>query len=98
MNNRRKWLQAIRVHSVDSFQGSESDIVLLSFVRSNPIHRVGFLKDFQRLNVALTRAKYLLICVGDVSTIGAHTSKGDVLSSFVQHVKANGMRHFYARF
>lgn len=59
----------VRVMTVDSFQGSEADIVLISFVRSNAGHRVGFLKDFQRLNVALTRAKHLLLLFGSYRTL-----------------------------
>ena len=59
----------LRVMTVDSFQGSECDVVILSFVRSNARGSVGFLEDFQRLNVALTRAKHLLICVGCARTL-----------------------------
>lgn len=58
-----------RIFTVDSYQGSESDIIIISFVRSNNAGRVGFIKDFQRLNVALTRAKRLLLCIGDVTTL-----------------------------
>ena len=59
----------LRVMTVDSFQGSECDVVILSFVRSNARGSVGFLEDFQRLNVALTRAKHLLVCVGCAQTM-----------------------------
>ena len=62
----------IFVATVDSSQGCESDIVLVSFVRcegnmSSGIgdRRVGFLNDDRRINVAMTRAKFKLICVGD---------------------------------
>ena len=59
---------SVKVATVDSFQGSESDVVLLSMVRCNG-PTVGFLKDFQRLNVSLTRAKYLHINIGDALTL-----------------------------
>lgn len=54
-----------RVHvtlcTVDRFQGHEADLVLLSFVKSGTI---GFLNSPNRLNVALTRARYQLVLVG----------------------------------
>lgn len=43
-------------------QGCEADTVIISFVRTG--REAGFLTDDRRLNVALTRAKYQLICVG----------------------------------
>jgi len=55
-------LESVRVHSVDSFRGSEVDCVLVSFVRSNSAMRVGFLKGFQRLNVA-GRKRFLLMAL-----------------------------------
>ena len=59
----------VKVMSVDGFQGSEAEIIILSFVRSNHKKSVGFLKDFQRLNVALTRAKHHLVMIGDTDTL-----------------------------
>eukprot|EP00854_Cymbomonas_tetramitiformis_P006387 gene6387-7652_t len=52
-----------------SAQGSECDVVICSFVRKNAQCRVGFVKDFQRLNVALTRARHSLIAVGHAQTL-----------------------------
>ena len=57
----------VRVDTVDSMQGSEADIVILSFVRTS--RRCGFLADSRRLNVALTRAKQCLILVGRRSAL-----------------------------
>jgi hypothetical protein len=61
-------LPDIRVSTVDSFQGQESDFVVFSAVRAGSSH-IGFLKDMQRLNVAITRAKHALIIVCDVRTM-----------------------------
>ena len=55
----------IEIATVDSFQGRECDVVVYSTVRSNKEKRIGFLKDRRRINVALSRARELLIIVGD---------------------------------
>lgn len=57
------------VATVDSYQGQERDLIILTFTRSNTQGIVGFLKDWRRLNVAMTRAKRQLIMVGDLSTL-----------------------------
>jgi hypothetical protein len=66
--------ERFRIGSVDAFQGKEFDVVILSLVRSNSIlvknnrdikRKYGFLTSYNRLNVAMSRAKKLLITVGD---------------------------------
>ena len=59
----------IEVATVDSFQGRECDVVLYSTVRSNPQGNIGFLRDDRRINVALSRARHLLVIVGDDQTM-----------------------------
>ena len=54
----------LRIGSVDRFQGMEEDIIIVSFVRNNEDHNIGFARDCRRINVALSRAKDLLIIVG----------------------------------
>ncbi|HIC62051.1 MAG TPA: hypothetical protein EYO72_04925, partial [Marine Group III euryarchaeote] len=53
----------VEVCTVDRFQGHESDVVFLSFVRNG--FRVGFLNSMHRLNVSLTRARYQLVIFGN---------------------------------
>lgn len=55
------------VHTVDSFQGNQADVIAVSLVRNNvqdPGHGLGFLNDASRLNVLLSRAEQLLVLVG----------------------------------
>ncbi|PKR81405.1 hypothetical protein CW751_04935 [Brumimicrobium salinarum] len=59
----------ISVSTIDSFQGQEADVVILSLVRSNTEGKIGFLKDYRRMNVALTRAKKKLVVIGDSATL-----------------------------
>jgi hypothetical protein len=57
------------VGTVDSFQGSEADVVVVSLVRNNArtgFGAVGFLRDERRMNVALSRAKSKLVIVGSL--------------------------------
>ena len=57
--------------TVDSMRGDESDILILTTVRSSEERRLGFLVDYRRLNVGLTRARYSLIIIGDSETLEA---------------------------
>ena len=59
----------VTVSTIDGFQGCESDIVVLSTVRSNMDGDLGFVEDPRRLNVAWTRPKVGLIVVGDPKTL-----------------------------
>ena len=64
--DRSKWQNLeIEIATVDSFQGRECDVVVYSTVRSNTNSTIGFLKDYRRINVALSRARDLLVIVGD---------------------------------
>jgi ATP-dependent RNA/DNA helicase IGHMBP2 len=62
---------AMRISTIDSFQGQEQEIIILSLVRSNEDGDIGFLRDYRRMNVAITRAKEKLYIIGDSATIGA---------------------------
>ncbi|MCP3477947.1 AAA domain-containing protein (plasmid) [Bradyrhizobium sp. CCGUVB1N3] len=57
--------------TVDSFQGDQADLVLISLVRNNghgaPAKALGFLRDNRRMNVLLSRAKWRLVMVGSLA-------------------------------
>lgn len=57
--------QGIAIASVDGFQGREKEVIILSLVRSNVHSNIGFVKNERRINVALTRAKRLVILIWD---------------------------------
>ena len=76
----------ISVNTIDSFQGQERDIIYISLVRSNDKNDIGFLKDYRRMNVALTRAKKKLIVIGDSATIGVD----EFYNSFLAYVEKEG--------
>eukprot|EP00667_Euglena_gracilis_P002305 EG_transcript_2305 len=55
----------VEVNTVDGFQGRQKDVVVLSCVQAGSQGQVGFLRDERRLNVAITRARFTLLIVGD---------------------------------
>ncbi|HQX72648.1 MAG TPA: AAA domain-containing protein [Chitinophagaceae bacterium] len=76
----------LRLSTIDSFQGQEKEIIIVSLVRSNDDGDIGFLKDYRRMNVAITRAKEQLFVIGDSATIGA-----DVFyNSFLTYIEKHG--------
>ena len=70
----------VSVNTIDSFQGQERDVIYMSLVRSNPKSEIGFLKDYRRMNVAMTRARKKLVIIGDSATLGNDRFYGDFLS------------------
>lgn len=92
-------LSGVRAAVVDNYQGEENDIILLSFVRSNDEANIGFLKTANRVNVALSRARKGLYCIGNfdclaeksqlwkdlLQNLAAQEAIGDALPIFCQN-------------
>ena len=70
----------LRKSTIDSYQGQEKENIIVSLVRSNDEGEIGFLKDYRRMNVAITRSKEQLIVIGDSATIGADKFYNEFLS------------------
>jgi regulator of nonsense transcripts 1 len=71
----------IKVDTVDGFQGSEREVIVYSCVRSNERGALGFLSDYRRLNVAITRARKGLVVIGNIATLESYGEE----SSFGQY-------------
>ncbi|KAG6521688.1 hypothetical protein ZIOFF_018813 [Zingiber officinale] len=75
---------SLKVSTVDGFQGSEEDVILLSTVRSNVDGSIGFVSNPNRTNVALTRARYCLWILGNGPTL---TTSESVWAKIVHDAK-----------
>lgn len=75
----------ISIHTIDGFQGQERDVIIISMVRDNADHNIGFLRDLRRMNVAITRARMKLIIVGNASTLSRHPFFDQLLQHFQSH-------------
>lgn len=61
-------LNAVRIASVDNFQGEEAKVIVISLVRSNDEKKCGFLKTSNRINVLLSRARHGMYIIGNTDT------------------------------
>jgi len=97
--------ERFRVGSVDAFQGKEFDVVLLSTVRSwkRPSKttidivnkQLGFLRIINRINVAMSRQKRLLIVVGDKSLADEELAKSIDFDDGIKQQILPGFNAFY---
>ena len=78
--------KALRVATVDNFQGEEATVVVISLVRSNDEGRCGFLKTSNRINVLLSRARHGMYIIGNSQTASSVQMWADV----IEILKSNG--------
>ena len=76
----------VEINSVDGFQGREKEVILFSAVRANDRRAVGFLADWRRLNVAMTRARRGLVVFGDPNTLSNDTT----WNAWLEWARSNG--------
>ncbi|MFC5465942.1 DEAD/DEAH box helicase [Lederbergia graminis] len=87
----------IRTGTVDKFQGMEMDVILLSMVRNHDNNdSIGFARDYRRLNVALSRARELLVLIGSTKMFTERTKQKDTRLMYTNVLdavkKQNGLR------
>jgi DNA polymerase III delta prime subunit len=83
----RELLPEYKVSTIDSYQGQEAENVIISLVRCNNDGTIGFLKDYRRMNVAMTRAQEKLFVIGDSATLGSDPFYGQFLD-YVESIQA----------
>ena len=77
----------LKIATIDNFQGEESKIVILSTVRSNQGHHVGFLRTPNRINVACSRARDGFYIIGNSTTMNTVETWRQIIESFVSKAK-----------
>jgi superfamily I DNA and/or RNA helicase len=92
LNNIRLNSNQVAISVVDRFQGLEKDIIIFDLVRSQQ-NTLGFLANANRINVALSRQKKLLIIVGNyewlLSAKSPKTSEKAALQEYLRKLKPN---------
>ena len=73
----------LMIYTVDKFQGKEADVVFLSMIKCGTVP-LGFMDSPNRLNVALTRAKYQMVIVGNKEYFNGNACKSRLLRKVVE--------------
>ena len=81
--------EGILLGTVDKFQGAERELILMSTVRCNSNHDIGFLKEERRLNVSITRARRGIVIFGHARTLHFGNVDG-AWTSFLERAAVQG--------
>lgn len=84
-----KFKRLVRIDTVDSYQGKENAIVILSLVRSNPKGAPGHVGIPNRCNVAVSRAQERLIVVGDADMWARRVGPKSPMRRVFEHMQRN---------
>ncbi|XP_053357959.1 DNA replication ATP-dependent helicase/nuclease DNA2 [Clarias gariepinus] len=77
--------RAVEVNTVDKYQGRDKSVIIVSFVRSQTDGNLGeLLKDWRRLNVAITRAKHKLLMLGSAPAMRLYAPLEKLLTHMQQ--------------
>ncbi|XP_019072957.1 probable helicase MAGATAMA 3 isoform X3 [Vitis vinifera] len=73
--------KVVDINTVDGFQGREKDVAIFSCVRASKDKGIGFVADFRRMNVGITRARASVLVVGSASTLKKDEHWNNLLES-----------------
>lgn len=85
--------KALRVSTIDNYQGEENDIVIASLTRSNESGDIGFMSAPERLNVLVTRARNCLVMIGNMATFMRSKKGGPTWRPFFELMQSRN--HLY---
>uniref|UniRef100_A0A8C3C714 DNA replication ATP-dependent helicase/nuclease n=1 Tax=Cairina moschata TaxID=8855 RepID=A0A8C3C714_CAIMO len=84
----------VEVNTIDKYQGRDKSIIIVSFVRNSYEENLGtLLKDWRRLNVAITRAKHKLVMVGCIPSLRRYPP----LEKLLCHLQSEAMISFFSK-
>uniref|UniRef100_A0A8B9E6K0 DNA replication ATP-dependent helicase/nuclease DNA2 n=1 Tax=Anser cygnoides TaxID=8845 RepID=A0A8B9E6K0_ANSCY len=84
----------VEVNTIDKYQGRDKSIIIVSFVRNSNEENLGtLLKDWRRLNVAITRAKHKLVMVGCIPSLRRYPP----LEKLLCHLQSEAMISFFSK-
>lgn len=83
----------VEINTVDAFQGREKEIIIFSCVRSSKEGSLGFVSDYRRMNVAITRAKHCLFVIGNENTLSRDKNWNSLVKYCKDQAKVNKLAY-----